>query len=61
MQDGSWEGGDASNIVATDARNATPISAVAYAMDNKATVRSSPLTAQTSLTPSVAHILHRQQ
>ncbi|KIW00254.1 uncharacterized protein PV09_08145 [Verruconis gallopava] len=37
MQDGSWQGGDASNIVATDARNATPISAVAYAMDGKAT------------------------
>lgn len=39
MTDGSWQGGDASNIVATDARNATPISAVAYAMDSKSTVR----------------------
>jgi hypothetical protein len=38
MQDGTWQGGDASNIVATDARNATPISAVAYAMDHTATV-----------------------
>ena len=38
MDDGSWQGGDSSNIVATDARNATPISAVAYAMDNRASV-----------------------
>jgi hypothetical protein len=38
MTDGTWQGGDASNIVATDARNATPISAVAYAMDHKSTV-----------------------
>ncbi|KAF2397792.1 hypothetical protein EJ06DRAFT_139160 [Trichodelitschia bisporula] len=37
MSDGTWQGGDSTNIVATDARNATPISAVAYAMDNKAT------------------------
>ena len=43
MKDGSWQGGDSSNIVATDARNATPISAVAYAMDNKATVLCDPL------------------
>jgi hypothetical protein len=39
MQDGTWQGGDASNIVATDARNATPISAVAYSMDHTSTVR----------------------
>jgi hypothetical protein len=38
MSDGSWQGGDSTNIVATDARNATPISAVAYAMDQKSTV-----------------------
>ena len=48
MEDGSWIGGDQTSTIATDARNATPISAVAYAMDYKSTVRittsiSSPL------------------
>lgn len=38
MNDGTWEGGDPSTIVATNAKNGTPISAVAYAMDGKATV-----------------------
>lgn len=38
MDDGTWQGGDSTNIVATDARNATPISAVAYALDKKSTV-----------------------
>jgi hypothetical protein len=38
MNDGSWEGGDATTIWATDAKNATPISAVSYALDNRATV-----------------------
>ena len=38
LDDGSWEGGDETNIVATDAKNATPISAVAYAMDDVAVV-----------------------
>lgn len=38
MEDGTWQGGDSTNIVVTDARNATPISAVAYAMDRKSTV-----------------------
>jgi hypothetical protein len=37
MSDGSWQGGDSTNIVATNARNATPISAVAYALDQKST------------------------
>lgn len=39
MDDGSWQGGDLTNVVATDAKNATPISAVAYAVDKKSTVR----------------------
>jgi hypothetical protein len=37
MTDGSWTGGDSTNIIATDAKNATPISAVAYAEDNIST------------------------
>ena len=36
--DGQWRGGDATEIVATDAKNATPIAAVAYTRDNKAFV-----------------------
>lgn len=34
--DGQWRGGDATSIVATDAKNATPIAAVAYARNKKA-------------------------
>lgn len=36
--DGQWRGGDATTIVATDAKNATPIAAVAYARNDKAFV-----------------------
>ena len=36
--DGTWQGGDVTNIVAADAKNATPISAVAYARNQTATV-----------------------
>jgi hypothetical protein len=39
--DGSWAGGDATTIIAVDARNATPISAVAYAMDYTSKVKKS--------------------
>lgn len=38
MENGNWTGGDSTNIVATDARNGTPISAVAYALDRTSTV-----------------------
>jgi len=38
MTNGMWVGGDETNIVATDAKNGTPISAVAYAMDDVSTV-----------------------
>ncbi|QDS76051.1 hypothetical protein FKW77_005520 [Venturia effusa] len=38
LENGDWSGGDSTNIVATDAKNGTPISAVAYAMDRKSTV-----------------------
>jgi hypothetical protein len=37
MTNGEWTGGDSTNIIATDAKNATPISAVAYAEDSKST------------------------
>ncbi|KAK6388254.1 hypothetical protein LTR65_008096 [Meristemomyces frigidus] len=34
---GTWEGGSASEVVATDAKNSTPLSAVAYAMNDTST------------------------
>ena len=36
--DGTWQGGDVTNIVAADAKNGTPISAVAYARNQTAAV-----------------------
>jgi hypothetical protein len=38
QKDGSWEGGSTSEILAENAKNATPIAAVAYAMNETATV-----------------------
>jgi hypothetical protein len=35
MSDGSWQGGSASETLAQDAKNGTPISAVAYSMDKE--------------------------
>ena len=35
---GNWAGGDVTQIVAVDAKNATPIAAVAYARNNTAAV-----------------------
>jgi hypothetical protein len=32
LDDGSWQGGTVAEIIAADARNGTPIAAVAYAM-----------------------------
>lgn len=63
MSDGSWQGGDLTNVIATDARNGTPISAVAYAMDYKATVGSSRivLAARMLTCMTVAHLLPRQE
>jgi hypothetical protein len=62
LNDGSWAGGDASSIVATDAKNGTPISAVAYAMDGIATVSQFPqIHHRLLLQDLVAHILHRHE
>ena len=36
--DGRWKGGDATEVVAVDAKNGTPIAAVAYARNNTASV-----------------------
>ncbi len=35
---GNWQGGDITQIVAVDAKNATPIAAVAYARNDTAAV-----------------------
>lgn len=42
--DGSWKGGSTFEIVATNARNGTPISAVSYAFEKRAAVRVSKQT-----------------
>lgn len=58
--DGNWKGGDATEIVAVDAKNGTPIAAVAYARDNIAVVqpcrRSTEAVIMTDC-PVVAHLL----
>lgn len=38
MEDGTWSGGDVSEIVAVDAKNATPISMVSYSVNGTNTV-----------------------
>jgi hypothetical protein len=38
MNDGNWVGGDEASVVAGDARNATPISIVAYTAGSTTTV-----------------------
>lgn len=60
--DGTWQGGDVTNIVAIDAKNGTPIAAVAYARNQTAAVgiRSSVETPQTNAR-TVAYILHQHQ
>ena len=41
--DGDWKGGDATEVVATDAKNGTPIAAVAYARNETARVLNTTL------------------
>lgn len=56
MKDGSWQAADR---WATDAKNGTPISAVSYALDNKATVCISNRPPKMAiLTGTVAFVLH---
>lgn len=38
LDDGTWSGGDVSEIVAVDAKNATPISMVSYSVNGTNTV-----------------------
>jgi hypothetical protein len=62
LRENDWVGGTLSEVVAFDAKNGTPISAVAYALNNVSTVSSVP----DSLVPSanvgeVAHLLHRHR
>lgn len=41
--DGSWQGGDITQVVAIDAKNGTPIAAVAYARNQTASVGIDPI------------------
>ena len=40
--DGAWQGGDITQVVAVDAKNGTPIAAVAYARNQTASVGVEP-------------------
>lgn len=62
LDDGTWSGGGLSEIVAVDAKNATPISMVSYSANGTNTVRtlcSQSFTIPISLPVDiVAHVLH---
>lgn len=61
---GVWEGGDTSTIVATNAKNGTPISAVSYSLQGASTVSThdaSQNPMRNMLTYAVAHLLHRRR
>ena len=61
-RNGDWAGGDVTQIVAVDAKNATPIAAVAYARNNIAAVSVSRCMESVSTNASiVAHILYQCQ
>jgi hypothetical protein len=60
LRDGKWVGGTQSEIVAYDAKNGTPISAVAYALHNTSTVSGGdrvPISGSNEYL--VAHLLRR--
>ena len=60
LRDNDWVGGTLSEVVAFDAKNGTPISAVAYALNNVSTVRSLVESrVQLNNFNEVAHFLHR--
>ena len=62
--DGTWRGGDVTEIVAADAKNGTPIAAVAYAKDDIAAVsKDINLSKEKSQTDNakVACLLHQQR
>jgi hypothetical protein len=61
LDDGSWQGGTIAEIIAADARNATPIAAVAYAMVSKRDVVLVAGPANEILEPNfnLAYLLHR--
>ena len=60
---GDWEGGDVTQIVAVDAKNATPIAAVAYARNDTAAVSLLRCIESKIFTNAgiVAHILYQCQ
>ncbi len=60
--DGTWQGGDITTVVAVDAKNGTPIAAVAYARNQTAQVGIGQLgnPSQTNAV-IVAYILHQRQ
>lgn len=61
--DGTWRGGDVTDVVAVDAKNKTPIAAVAYARNQTASVGIQLGLENRSRTNAriVAYILHQRQ
>ena len=61
--DGTWQGGAVTDLVAIDAKNGTPIAAVAYARNDTATVSVQPNLKNMPKTDAkkVAYILHQHQ
>lgn len=61
---GEWIGGTSSEVIVSDAKNATPISAVSYSL-NDTSVVCVAMEQRASMTdvfvPPVAHLLHRQR
>lgn len=62
---GEWIGGTASEVIVSDAKNATPISAVSYSLNDTSVVCTIALGQPASMTDLsiclVAHLLHRQR
>ena len=62
--DGSWKGGDVTEVVAADAKNGTPIAAVAYARNSTSSVSILILETEKQLQAhiaKVAHLLHQRR
>lgn len=61
--DGTWQGGDITDIVASNAKNGTPIAAVAYARNQTAAVGIQPSLENRSRSNGriVAYILYQRQ
>jgi hypothetical protein len=61
---GEWIGGTSSEVIVSDAKNATPISAVSYSLNDTSVVcvvMNSPVSTTDMFIHLVAHLLYRQR